>query len=54
MKRTLLVQDYYVKRAGPRFDVVFEDTGFGSEAVNIFDTNSLLAIVENAELITNV
>jgi len=47
MKRTLLVQDYYLKRAGPRFDVVFEDIGLDSEAVNILDTDALLTIVEN-------
>jgi hypothetical protein len=51
MKRTLLVQDYYIKRAGPRFDVVFEDTGL--DAVNILDTDALLTIVENAQLIVN-
>jgi hypothetical protein len=51
MKRTFLVQDYYVKRVGPRFDVVFEDTGLGPEDVNILDINALLTIVENTELI---
>lgn len=51
MRRTFLVQDYYVKRAGPRYDVIFEDTGLGPENVNTFDTNDLLAIVGNAKLI---
>jgi hypothetical protein len=52
MRRTFLVQDYYVKRVGgPHFDVVFEDTGFGPDAVETFDANTLLTVVENAELI---
>lgn len=55
MKRTLLVQDYYVKRAGARFDIIFEDTGLTTltETVNILDTDALLTLIENAELITN-
>jgi len=53
MKRTLLVQDYYVKCAGARFDVIFEDTGLTTltEAVNILDTDALLTLIDNAELI---
>src|ERR1700688_4376897 len=36
MRRTFLVQDYYIKRhGGARYDVVFEDTGF--EIVSILD-----------------
>jgi len=54
MRRTFLVQDYYVKRAGPRYDVVFEDTGLGPEDVNTLDTNALLTIVGNAELIITI
>ena len=54
MKRTFLVQDYYVKqRAGPQYDVIFEDTGLSPDSVNIFDPDALLAIIENAELVEN-
>lgn len=51
MRRRFLVQDYYVKRVGARYDVVFEDTGFGPDAVDIFDVDSLLTMVEKARLI---
>jgi hypothetical protein len=55
MKRTLLVQDYYVKRAGAQFDIIFEDTGLTSltEAMNILDIDALLTLIKNAELITD-
>lgn len=51
MRRRFLVQDYYVKRDGPWYEVVFEDTGLGPEDVNTFDTSALLTIIENTELI---
>lgn len=49
MRRTFLIQDYYVKRAGPRYDVVFEDTGL--EVVDVLDTNEVLSMVKEADLI---
>ena len=41
MRRTFLVQDYYAKRAGPRYDVVFEDTGSGDDAVTSITLEAL-------------
>ena len=52
MRRTFLIQDYYVKRSGPRYDVVFEDTGL--DVVETWDTETLLTMVEDAELILNM
>ena len=47
-----MVQDYDVKRAGPRYDVVFEDTGLGDDAVNTLDVDALpgqvFALIENS------
>jgi hypothetical protein len=49
MRRTFLVQDYYVKRNGPHYEVVFEDTGL--DVVQTLHTNTLLAMVMDAELV---
>ena len=49
MRRTFLIQDYYVKRVGPRYDVVFEDTGL--ELVDVLDIDDVLTMVEDADLI---
>ncbi len=51
MRRTFLIQDYYRKRAGPRFDVIFEDTG--TNVVDILDPEEVLEMVEEAELVNN-
>jgi hypothetical protein len=52
MRQSFLVQDYYLKRVGPRYDVVFEDTGF--DDVQVIDPPTLLAMVGDAELILNM
>ena len=51
MRRTFLIQDYYLKRAGPWFDIIFEDTG--PNVVNILDPEEVLEMVEEAELVNN-
>jgi hypothetical protein len=49
MRRTFLVEDYYVKRSEPCYDVVFEDTG--PDDLNILDPRSVLSMVKDAELV---
>lgn len=49
MRRTFSIQDYYIKRTGPCYDVVFEDTGF--DEVQVLEPQSVLTMVKNAKLI---
>jgi len=50
MRRTFLVQDYYVKCTGQaRYEVVFEDTGLG--VLNLLDPKSVLTMVGDANLV---
>ena len=49
MRRTFSIQDYYIKRTGPCFDVVFEDTGF--DDVQVLEPQSIWTMVKDAELI---
>jgi len=49
MRRTFSIQDYYIKRTGPCFDVVFEDTGF--DDVQVLEPQSVWTMVKDAELI---
>lgn len=49
MRRTFLVKDYYIKRSGPCYNVVFEDTG--PNDLNILDPESVLTMVKDAELV---
>lgn len=50
MRRIFLVQDYYIKRDGPRYDVVYEDMGLG--VLHILDPKSVLSMVKDAELLS--
>ena len=49
MRRTFLVQDYYVKCSGQaRYEVVFEDTGL--EVVSFLDRKAVLTMVKEAKM----
>jgi hypothetical protein len=49
MRRTFLVQDYYVKSTGKaQYEVVFEDTGF--ENLSLLDGKSMLSMVRDTKI----
>jgi hypothetical protein len=49
MRRTFLVQDYYVKSSGQaRYEVVFEDTGLG--VLSLLDRKTMLTMVKDARI----
>lgn len=49
MRRTFLVQDYYVKCSGQaQYEVVFEDTGFG--VLSLLDLKTMLIMVKDANI----
>lgn len=49
MRRTFLVQDYYVKCSGQaQYEVVFEDTGFG--VLSLLDPKTMLIMVKDANI----
>jgi hypothetical protein len=49
MRRTYLIQDYYVKHVGgPRYEVVFEDTGL--DDVDTLEVDELLDMIEDSQL----
>lgn len=47
------IDDYSVKRKGPQYDVLYEDSGL--DEVHTFDPSTLLSMLEGgqAELVTN-
>lgn len=50
MRRTFLVQDYYIKCNGRvQYEVIFEDTGL--EVLSILDRNDMLAMVKDTQII---
>jgi hypothetical protein len=50
MRRTFLVQDYYVKCTGrAQFEVVFEDTGLGD--LSILDRNDMFVMVKDTKIL---
>jgi len=51
MRKTFLIKDYYQKRTGHQYDVVFEDTG--PDTLNILEPTTVFALVKDAELVNN-
>jgi hypothetical protein len=48
-----VIDDFYVKRTGPQYDVLYEDSGL--DEVQTFDPETLLEILseDKTELVTN-